>query len=287
MLNKSLTEGRKSGAALRLSFSHQKLRGGMGGKLGSGIGNSLEFQDYREYHPGDDLRRLDWAAYARSDKLTLRMYREEIQPRVDIISDTSTSMNAPDSAKSRASVFLAGLFAEAAFRSEASAAWWGFGNGWKSFFRASNSFPENAELPIWEGGFTLDEEFARKIPRLSTKGIRICISDFLWETPPEIPLKRLADGAAEVILAATLSTEELNPPLYGPSTLCDAETAGKLDMMIGPAEKEAYLKRLDTHIDLWKDTAASMGIKFCLIEAKPNEPPDISPLLKANALEWN
>ena len=37
-------------------------------------GESMEFMDHREYQPGDDLRRLDWAAYARSDKMIVKLY---------------------------------------------------------------------------------------------------------------------------------------------------------------------------------------------------------------------
>jgi hypothetical protein len=285
-MQKALTEGRKTGEALRFSFSHQKLRGGIGDRLGSGVGSSLEFQDYREYQPGDDLRHLDWSAYARTDKLTLRLYREEIQPRVDIISDSSASMNAPDSAKARVSLFLAGLFAEAAFRSESTAAWWGFGNGWKNYFKASNAFPEDFSLPEWGGGYSIDEEFARRIPRFSPKGIRICVSDFLWETPPEIPLRKLSETASELIIAAVLSEEELDPPLYGAATLADSETDEKLDLMVGASEKAAYLKRLDSHIEMWKDCASSIGAKYCLIKASENNPPDIEPLVEAGVLEW-
>jgi uncharacterized protein (DUF58 family) len=41
--------------------------GRSGELLGRGAGSSLEFQEYRQYVPGDDIRHLDWAAYARTD----------------------------------------------------------------------------------------------------------------------------------------------------------------------------------------------------------------------------
>ena len=58
-----------------------------------GTGSSLEFQEYREYTPGDDIRHLDWAAYGRSDTLMVRLYREEISPRTEILCDASRSMS--------------------------------------------------------------------------------------------------------------------------------------------------------------------------------------------------
>lgn len=63
-----------------------------GDLLGRGAGSSLEFQEYREYTPGDDVRHLDWAAYARSDALMIRLHREEISPTLEVLLDGSRSM---------------------------------------------------------------------------------------------------------------------------------------------------------------------------------------------------
>ena len=64
----------------------------IGERLGSGTGSSLEFQEYRPYTPGDDLRHVDWAAYARSETLAVRLYRQEVAPRIDLVLDVSKSM---------------------------------------------------------------------------------------------------------------------------------------------------------------------------------------------------
>src|SRR5687768_10051569 len=86
------------------------LRGRAGERLGAGTGASLEFQDYRTYEPGDDLRHVDWAAYARSELLTVRLYREEVAPRIDLAIDVSRSM-AITEAKQRAFSELSALLA--------------------------------------------------------------------------------------------------------------------------------------------------------------------------------
>ena len=56
------------------------------------VGSSLEFQDRRLYEAGDDVRHLDWRAFARTDELFVRQYREEIQPRLELLIDDSRSM---------------------------------------------------------------------------------------------------------------------------------------------------------------------------------------------------
>jgi len=70
--------------------------------------------DHREYQPGDDLRRLDWAAYARSDKMIVKLYRHEVCPHLDLVIDGSRSMALARTEKCRASVALAAALSTAA-----------------------------------------------------------------------------------------------------------------------------------------------------------------------------
>jgi len=79
---------------LRLPERQQTML--MGELSGKRTGSSIEYQDRKDYVPGDDVRHIDWRAYARNDKLTIKLYREEICPTVDIIVDTSLSMAVTD-----------------------------------------------------------------------------------------------------------------------------------------------------------------------------------------------
>ncbi|MCH5378237.1 MAG: DUF58 domain-containing protein [Planctomycetes bacterium] len=55
-------------------------------------GLSVEFSEYRDYQPGDDLRHLDWQLFARSDRLYVKRYTQETNVRVYVLCDTSGSM---------------------------------------------------------------------------------------------------------------------------------------------------------------------------------------------------
>jgi uncharacterized protein (DUF58 family) len=55
-------------------------------------GNSLDFADYRQYHPGDDFRRIDYHLYARLDVLLLKLYEAEEELQLRLLVDTSASM---------------------------------------------------------------------------------------------------------------------------------------------------------------------------------------------------
>src|SRR3954452_2629428 len=55
-------------------------------------GSSVEFAEYRKYVPGDDLRRLDWRAYGRSDRFYVKEFEADTNLRCCLILDTSGSM---------------------------------------------------------------------------------------------------------------------------------------------------------------------------------------------------
>src|SRR5256884_2678847 len=56
-------------------------------------GSSMEFADYRRYAPGDDFRRIDWRAYARLERLFLRVFEAEENLTVTVLIDCSDSMH--------------------------------------------------------------------------------------------------------------------------------------------------------------------------------------------------
>src|SRR5215467_9061903 len=58
-------------------------------------GSSVEFADYRNYAPGDDLRRLDWNIYARLERPFIKLLEEEEDLAVHLLLDTSASMDWP------------------------------------------------------------------------------------------------------------------------------------------------------------------------------------------------
>lgn len=90
-------EARRLAEAWRLGWVPAPPRGRAGEHLGRGTGSSLEFQDRRHYQAGDDVRHLDWRAFARTGQLSVKLYREEVLPRLDLVVDTSASMSVGES----------------------------------------------------------------------------------------------------------------------------------------------------------------------------------------------
>ena len=56
------------------------------------LGFSVDFAEYREYHPGDEIRRIDWNVYARLDKLFVKLFEGETNTHVHFLMDASGSM---------------------------------------------------------------------------------------------------------------------------------------------------------------------------------------------------
>ncbi len=78
--------------ALPLHARHAML-GNVSGKHRSPVrGSSLEFAQYRKYVPGDDIRRLDWRTWGRSDRFYIKEFEADTNLRICLLIDTSGSM---------------------------------------------------------------------------------------------------------------------------------------------------------------------------------------------------
>ena len=64
----------------------------MGAHRSQRFGSSSEFAEHKLYAPGDDLKRLDWQAYARMDRYFVRRYEEEANLEIHLLVDASGSM---------------------------------------------------------------------------------------------------------------------------------------------------------------------------------------------------
>lgn len=85
----------------RLDVASQRVFAGRlpGERRSKRRGQSVEFDDYRNYVPGDDLRHLDWNVFARLDKFFIKLFREEEDVTVELVIDTSASMLAASAGK--------------------------------------------------------------------------------------------------------------------------------------------------------------------------------------------
>ena len=78
----------------QLLFARSTVEGYFVGKHKSPHrGSSVEFTDYKEYVPGDDLKHIDWRTYGRSRRLFIRQYEAETDMVIYVLVDVSASMS--------------------------------------------------------------------------------------------------------------------------------------------------------------------------------------------------
>lgn len=93
---------------IRLAEGQRMSGGRSGGRRSMAKGSSVEFADFREYIPGDDIRRIDWNAYGRMDRLYVKLFMQEQEGIYTIVTDTSASMNFGSPSKAVMASRLAG-----------------------------------------------------------------------------------------------------------------------------------------------------------------------------------
>ena len=192
-----------------------------GRRVGRRTGNALEFSEYREYRPGDDLRRIDWRVYARSEQLMIKQYSEEIDPRCDVILDHSASM-ASTERKAAAAISLAAIFATAAANSGFSLNLWHAADTFRK--DPAPASPLLWDFPPFETPFSPSANPASFTGQFFRRGIRILVTDLMGPDDPAPVLSRLADGAKRAVVVMVLDPTELEPEPDANVLLVDAET---------------------------------------------------------------
>ena len=279
----SLIAGEQLGLRYALALPQTTLAGQRGEQLGRRSGSSVDFQDYRDYQPGDDLRHIDWNAYARTDQLTVKLFREEVRPHLDLILDTSGSMALADSTKADALHQLAAIFATAAGNARCSQAVWMTGEGFQRV--ANDSQPPSAwgDIPLGNA-IPFEEAHSLPPPRLRRQGIRVIISDLFWPGNPLPTLRKLTEGAASVHIVQLLAPGDLEPPQPGNVQLEDSETGETLSLYIDTTIQEQYRQTLRRLQQSWDDAAKQTGAKLATITAD-NLEASLRSLEECNALE--
>ncbi|MEJ7764256.1 MAG: DUF58 domain-containing protein [Acidimicrobiales bacterium] len=243
------TEELTSLGRLQLLF-HRPHRGDNPGERRSPrTGSSPEFADFRSYSTGDDLRRIDWKAFARFDRLILRLDVAEEEVALNIVLDVSDSMTFGSPAKWLAARRLAAALTLVGLN-EADRVAVGVlrkGGPYTPHLRRGGgagralSFLSGLE----PGGSAGPEDLASL--RWLRPGMTVVISDFLVEEPWSGPLAGLRSARHEPVLWQILAPEEEHPDLDGDFVLHDVESAAEMELTVTPKLVREYLDALAEH----------------------------------------
>jgi uncharacterized protein (DUF58 family) len=269
-LRQALCDGEKLGLRYALKIPQSATSGWTGPRSGRRAGSSIDFQDYREYQPGDDLRFIDWGIYARSDRLTVKLFREEVTPHLDLILDGSRSMNLADTAKAGAVARLAALLATAAANAQCTQAVWLSGEGFQRL--PNDTLPPSAwdKLEL-DSPRTPEQSFAILPPRFRRLGVRVLVSDLLWPAEPVPILRRLRDGAAELYVIQLLARDDATPPEHGNLRITDSETGAESEIYVDDGIARQYADNLAQWQQSWADACRQCGAHMTTIIAEDLE----------------
>ena len=266
-LQQALRDGEKLGLRYALQIPQVAASGWTGTRSGRRSGTSIDFQDYREYQPGDDLRFIDWGIYARSDRLTVKLFREEVTPHLDLILDGSSSMNLADTGKAHALAQLAALLATAAANAQCTQAVWLAGEG---FQRLPNDTltPSAWDRLEFSSQRTPGQALEILPPKFRRLGVRVLISDLLWPGEPLPLLRRLREGAAELFVLQLLARDDPTPPEHGNLRVVDCETGAETELYIDSTVARQYADNLAQLQQSWADACRQCGARMTTLIAE-------------------
>lgn len=250
---------RATAERLRLGLEGRAWSGRSGAVIGSGAGSSIEYHDHRPFLLGDDPRNLDWRAYARTGQYTLKVYREEVSPRVDLVLDVSASMWLDD-AKARRTVELLYFCIEAALRARATLAC--FAVTESNVAELSLDALAAGEWPELGGG--ADRARAPDLARVPwrARSLRLWISDLLFEGEAAPALAGLARPDGRAVIFAPYCLAEANPDWSGSCELTDVEGSARLLRHVDARSLARYRAAYARHFDLWRDACRRRATAF-------------------------
>lgn len=280
--HEAILTGVRAAAGLTLAVP-SRPGGSIGSALGRGRGSSVEFMEHRDYHPGDDLRRIDWAVYARSDRLAVRTHREEVSPFLDIVVDASASMDLPGSGKAETALAIVAALLESA-RSA------GFS---QALYRCSDrceAIPLSGGMLLPDGwrGFTSQVPGASAIrdacSRLRRGGVRVLVSDMLWPEDPGAIVSALARDGARTLIIQTLAPEDLTPPATGIYRMHDRETGQRIDVEIDLTAAARFRARAEAFASTCRETCRRRAVEHIQVITDAGQTPWTDALLQRAVL---
>ncbi len=261
----------------RLRFAPQvkrlQQRGGFGQHRAQGLGRSHDFREYRPYQPGDDLRDLDWRVYARTDRLTTRLYTPELDQTVLLCLDRSASMSTKWHQATRIAIGLATVAVRQGDRvglhllSTAAAPESGVSpaRGKTALHRIHRQL-QRVEP---SGRCRIEESLESLRSRLKAQAHLLVLSDFLQPGGGLPGLRRLAQARHRLSALQLLAPEELEPETaMGPGEweLFDLEAGQdspeKVRLDLGPQDFQRYRAALSDHRQRLTQGVRSVGGSF-------------------------
>ena len=217
-----------------------------GSHLSRASGSSLDFRDFAQYSPGDDLRRVDWNVYRRTGHLFLRRFEHPTTSPVHVLLDTSESMFVEDPPRYATAARVAAAAAAAALREH---------DGVSIVpFSAEPAAPLNrlthrrrlpealgylsSQRPGGAGSFHAAADAMLRAGRRN--GVAIVVSDFFDDAGIEDVVAALGTLPHRLVLVQITQPWDADPQLDGEAELIDCESSPTTTVLPGTETLQRY-----------------------------------------------
>lgn len=235
-------------------------------------GGGIEFADYREYAPGDDLRLLDWSVYLRSRRLLVKLCAEEKELTLVTLVDLSLSMDFGSPKKLELAKRVASVLGGIALRGGNRAGIAALGPSLLELIRPER---KKLTLPALARAVHSLEALPRSAPeaslrqfaaRYGRKCVAVLVTDLLY---PEWMrcLDALAGSGCESHVVQVLAPEELEPEDRGELTLVDMEDGSETPTQLDEALLARYSSTLGSFLAAARSECAHRGLGYCLLRS--------------------
>ncbi len=236
------------------------------------LGFSLEFAEHRAYMPGDDIRRIDWRLYARTDRFYVKEYEAETNASVHLALDVSRSMDFGSGGITKLDYarYLAAALAYLSGEQRDALGFAAFDAELRDRVPASVRHRQLVLHAIDRaeagGEGELEGPLAALGESLRRRGLVVVISDFYQE--PEAVVRAAASlrgRGHDLILFHVLDPAELRFPFERPSDFVDLETGGRLPV-VPESFRERYLEMIGEHAEELERRTGEARIDYALFE---------------------
>jgi uncharacterized protein (DUF58 family) len=241
------------------------------------IGFALDFAQHRQYTPGDDIKRIDWRAFAKSERYYIKQYEVSTNLRAHLVLDASGSMayqgQTDTMSKFRYGQYLAACLAYLVLHQQDSSGLITFDNKVREFIP-----PRSAPSHLMRLLHALDNTRAEKesgiapllhevAERIDRRGMVIVISDLFDDAAPLIEaLHHLRHKRHEVLLMQTMAHDELEFPFRKWSLFENLEERNDR-LRLDPATMRAiYLQNVANHLKAIRDAASKLNVSHLLLD---------------------
>ncbi len=249
-----------------------------GERRSSQRGSSMNFVDYREYTPGDDIGQIDWNVYGRLDHLVVKLFEDEQNVTLHLLVDNSKSMDWGEPNKLKLAVQLAGSMGYIGLNSFDRVQCATFSDTVGVGFGPARSKPEAHNLFAYLGqveaaGQTNFEASLRAYALQNRRpGLAIIFSDLLSHSSFENGVRYLLERRYEVALIHLLAPAEVNPVIGGDMKLIDRETGRFVDVTLNQRALNMYRERYNGWTSAIENFCSRHGILYERVET--SEPLD-------------